>query len=100
MEKLDKKKTILMGVILVVAVVAIFVYLNFFRTFTVTFNVQMGVGIKSQEVRIGEVVEKPEDPTASGYTFLGWYVDGKKYDFSIPVESNLTITAEWEENKN
>lgn len=100
MEKLDKKKTILMGVILVVAVVAIFVYLNFFRTFTVTFNVQMGVGIKSQEVRIGEVVEKPEDPTTSGYTFLGWYVDGKKYDFSTPVESNLTITAEWEENKN
>lgn len=100
MEKLDKKKTILMGVILVVAVVAIFVYLNFFRTFTVTFNVQMGIGIKSQEVRIGEVVEKPEDPTASGYTFLGWFVDGKEYDFSTPVESNLTITAEWEENKN
>ena len=69
-------------------------------TFTVTFNVQMGVGIKSQEVRIGEVVEKPEDPTASGYTFLGWYVDGKEYDFSTPVESNLTITAEWEESKN
>lgn len=98
MAKLDKKKTILMGVIFVVAVAAIFVYLNFFRTFTVTFNVRIGVGIESQEVRIGDTVTKPTDPTASGYTFLGWYVDGKEYDFNTPVESNLTITAEWEEN--
>lgn len=99
MAKLDKKKTILMGVILILAVVAIFVYLNFFRTFTVTFNVRIGAGIPVQEVRVGDTATKPADPTADGYTFLGWYLDGKEYDFTTPVEGNITLTAEWEEQE-
>lgn len=99
MGKLDKKKTILMGIFLVVAVAVVFVYLNYFRTFTVTFNVRIGAGIQAQEVKIGDTVTKPEDPTADGYTFLGWYVDGKEYDFSTPVEGDITITAEWEEQQ-
>lgn len=98
MEKLDKKKTILMGILLLVAVVLIFVYVNYFRTFTVTFNVRIGAGIATQEVRIGDTVTKPTDPTADGYTFLGWYVDGEEYDFNTPVKDDITITAEWEEN--
>lgn len=99
MAKLDKKKTILMGVILILAVVAIFVYLNFFRTFTVTFNVRIGNGIPVQEVRIGHTATEPAEPTADGYTFLGWYLDGKEYDFTTPVEGNITLTAEWEEQE-
>lgn len=98
MEKLDKKKTILMGILLVVAVVFIFVYLNYFRTFTVTFDVRIGAGIEAQEVKVGDTATRPEDPTADGYTFTGWYVDGKEYDFSTPVKEDITITAEWEEN--
>lgn len=98
MKKMDKRKTLLMGVIALIAVVIIFVYLNYFRTFTVTFDVRIGVGIQAQEVKIGSTVTKPEDPTAEGYTFVGWFVDGKEYDFSTPVEKNITITAEWQEN--
>lgn len=98
MPKLDKKKTILTGIVLIIAVVAIFIYWNFFRTFTVTFNVRIGAGIQAQEVKIGDTVTKPTDPTADGYTFLGWYVDGEEYDFNTPVEGNLTITAKWQEN--
>lgn len=98
MPKLDKKKTILTGIVLIIAVVAIFIYWNFFRTFTVTFNVRIGAGIQAQEVKIGDTVTKPVDPTADGYTFLGWYVDGEEYDFNTPVEGNITITAKWQEN--
>ena len=98
MPKLDKKKTILTGIVLIIAVVAIFIYWNFFRTFTVTFNVRIGAGIQAQEVKIGDKVTKPADPTADGYTFLGWYVDGEEYDFNTPVEGNITITAKWQEN--
>ena len=98
MKKLDKKKTILMGILLVVAVVLIFLYLNYFRTFTVTFDVRIGAGIEAQEVKVGDTATRPEDPTEEGYTFLGWYVDGKEYDFSTPVKDDITITAEWEEN--
>ena len=99
MEKLDKKKTILMGVLLLIAVVLIFVYVNYFRTFTVTFDVRIGAGVQAQEVKVGDTVEKPDDPTADGYTFIGWYVDGEEYDFSDPVLADITITAEWEENE-
>lgn len=98
MPKLDKKKTILTGIVLIIAVVAIFIYWNFFRTFTVTFNVRIGAGIQAQEVKIGDTVTKPTDPTADGYTFLGWYVDGEEYDFNTPIEGNITITAKWQEN--
>ena len=98
MKKIDKTKTILMGVSLIIVVAAVFVYLNFFQTFTVEFNVRIGAGIPTQEVRIGEVVEKPEDPNYDGYTFKGWFVDDKEYDFSKPVRSDLIIIAKWEEN--
>ena len=98
MSKLDKKKTIITGILLLVAVVLIFVYVNYFRTFTVTFNVRIGAGIASQEVRIGELVTRPNDPTADGYTFTGWYVGDEEYDFNTPIESDITITAHWEEN--
>lgn len=99
MKKMDKTKTIFMGIGLIIVVVAIFVYLNFFRTFTVEFDVRIGAGIATKEIRIGDTVEKPEDPTADGYTFLGWYVDDEEYDFTTPVKGNLVITAKWEENK-
>ncbi len=98
MEKLDTKKTVLMGVFLLIAVVAIYVYLNFFQTFTVILDVRIGEGLPVQEVRVGQTVAKPEDPTYEGYTFVGWFVDGEEYDFSSPVTSDLEIVAVWEEN--
>ena len=62
---------------------------------TVTFD--DGTNKVAQEVVNGEPVEKPADPVRDGYTFKGWQTaDGKAYDFSAPVTSNLTLTAAWE----
>ena len=49
-------------------------------------------------VKDGDTLSKPEDPSEKGYTFMGWYTDEnftKKYDFSSPVTSDLTLYAHW-----
>ena len=50
------------------------------------------------ELTEGKVV-KPSDPEKEGYKFVGWYVNGKLYDFKEKVGSNITIKARWEKEK-
>ena len=53
-------------------------------------------GSEPVEVLDGATVAKPADPTArAGYTFAGWTVDGKAYDFATPVTSDLKIEQSW-----
>lgn len=52
----------------------------------------------AQSILSGERASKPEAPTATGYTFLDWYVDHSssiKYSFSDPMNADLTIFAKW-----
>lgn len=67
-------------------------------TYTVSFYMNGGAGnIASQTVTSGETAEKPADPTRSGYTFTKWVdPEGAEYDFSAPVQDNLTLKALWE----
>ena len=62
-------------------------------TFTVSFN---GKIVPSQTVNKGECARKPTDPTMDGYTFIGWYNGDELYDFSKPVESDISLNPEWE----
>lgn len=41
-------------------------------------------------------VTKPVDPTRDGYTFKGWYLNGKLYDFNTFVTGDMLLIAEWE----
>ncbi|MBR3073817.1 InlB B-repeat-containing protein, partial [Fibrobacter sp.] len=45
-------------------------------------------------------VAKPDDPTRSGFNFLGWYnADGiTKFDFSAAITANTTAYAKWSVN--
>ena len=45
----------------------------------------------------GKAPQPEKDPVRSGYTFVGWYLDGAEYDFDAPVTRNITLTAVWEE---
>ena len=51
------------------------------------------------EVEDGQPFTQPADPTRDGYTFNGWTLDGKPYDFSQPVTGDITLEAQWEENE-
>ena len=64
--------------------------------FTVYFqNQNIGTKPPVQRIEYGETAVRPEDPSAPGYIFGGWYIDGAEYDFSAPVKRNLTLWAKW-----
>lgn len=67
---------------------------------TVTFNSNGGTAVEAKTIDQGTVVEEVT-PTRAGdtyydtYTFSGWYLNGKKFDFSTVVESDITLIAKW-----
>lgn len=67
---------------------------------TVTFNSNGGTAIEAKTIDQGTLVEEAT-PTRAGdtyydtYTFGGWYLNGKKFDFSTVVESDITLIAKW-----
>ena len=66
---------------------------------TVTFNSDGGTPVEEAKVLRGQKVAKPtDDPTKSGYTFIGWEDADGAYDFSKSVTAPLTLTAKWEKN--
>ncbi|WP_332468283.1 InlB B-repeat-containing protein, partial [Bifidobacterium asteroides] len=43
----------------------------------------------------GRVKRPSPDPTREGYLFDGWFTGQVAYDFSRPVDKDLTLTAHW-----
>ena len=66
--------------------------------YTVSFDSDGGTEVASQSVESGKTATKPSNPTKDGYTFTAWYKGETKYDFSTPVTSNITLTAQWSKN--
>jgi phi13 family phage major tail protein len=65
---------------------------------TVTFDTDGGTAIPDQQVRTGATVEKPADPTKTGYTFDGWYEEDTfttVFNFASPVSVDTTIYAKF-----
>ena len=67
--------------------------------YSVTFNMQgHGDAIAAGAVSIGDAAEEPEAPTASGYSFHGWYEEAgceNEWDFSTVLTGNITLYAKW-----
>lgn len=66
---------------------------------TVTFDTDGGSTAPDKQVRANSKVNKPDDPTRSGYVFAGWYTDEActvAYDFTQPVTDSVTLYAKWE----
>lgn len=69
-------------------------------TCTVTFAYNYGNKgtYETAEVNVGETVDKPSNPSRSGYSFAGWYtkaVGGEKFDFDTEITENITLYAQW-----
>ena len=67
---------------------------------SVTFKAE-GSADSVAKVKYGTSVKEPASPPVKdGYTFLNWVdKDGKTYDFSAAVKENITLTANFHENK-
>lgn len=62
---------------------------------TVSFKTNGGTIIQDVSVKKGNSIKEPEAPTKDGYTFDGWYLDGKKYNFKKGVNGDITLVAKW-----
>lgn len=62
----------------------------------VTFDLNGGSGTREVTIEKGHALSIPTEPTRMGYKFLGWYIDNEKYDFSMKVLEDITLTAKWE----
>ena len=63
----------------------------------ITFDSNGGTSVSSKLVVKGTTVAKPKNPTRSGYTFLGWYLNNTLYNFSKGVYDNITLVAKWQQ---
>lgn len=56
----------------------------------------------TQVIPHGSTATEPAEPVNGGYTFVGWfYMDGtteKAFDFSMPVNKDLSLYAKWSSN--
>ena len=70
------------------------------EVFTITFDSNGGSSVEPVDVVKDSKIEKPENPTKSGYTFKGWYKDAAletEWDFDKDVvTADITLYAKWE----
>ena len=69
------------------------------NTYTVRFDTAGGSSVPEQAIDHGQKVTEPAAPTREGYTFTGWLLDGRPFDFTTSVTGDLTLTAGWQENE-
>ncbi len=63
--------------------------------YTVNFNPNGGSYVRRQVVESGHTATY-KSTYRDGYRFLGWYLNGEKYDFNTPVTKTITLYAKWE----
>ncbi len=65
------------------------------KKYAVIFNENGGSKVSAQFIVEGKNASKPGNPTKNGYTFNGWYLNGKEYNFNTPVKENIILIAKW-----
>ncbi len=71
---------------------------NFDCAHTVSFDCGDLAKKTSKVVEYEGIVTPPDDPTADGYQFKGWYTqenDGELFDFTLPIKEDVTVYAHW-----
>ncbi len=63
---------------------------------TVSFDANGGSNVQIQEIEIGSMAKKPENPTKTGYEFHGWYLKDEEWSFSEnKVTDDIELKAKW-----
>ncbi len=66
------------------------------KKYTVTFNTNGGSAVASQTVEEGKNAVQPAAPARAGFVFKGWHLGNAAYNFASPVNSDITLVAQWE----
>ena len=65
--------------------------------YSVRFEDGFGNEVETVSVQSGKLINEPSTPVKNGYRFLGWYFEGKKWDFSDSIViDNMVLVAKWE----
>lgn len=64
--------------------------------YTVTFDSNEGSAVAEQSVVYNGTATEPEQPTRTGYTFVGWFNGDTEYEFSTPILYDIELTAKWD----
>lgn len=97
-----KARRILLLEIIIVLLILLILFvvianLNSHNEYKVTFITNTNTNIDSIYVKEGDLELEPDVIlTKDGYTFTGWYLNSKKYDFKEPIRKDITLEAHWE----
>lgn len=67
--------------------------------YIVSFNRDNGDSVIKRKVKENELVSEIKAGNKSGYTFVEWQLNGKKYDFNTPVTKDIILTAKWKKGE-
>ena len=67
--------------------------------YNVTFKYDNGTEDKVVTIEENTKVEKPANPTKKGYTFKGWYLNDKYFNFDNLINQDLTLVAKYTKNQ-
>ena len=98
MNSKTKTTVIVLICIAIISIFAAFILMGN-KTYKVSFNSNGGSYVTSQTVKKGQKVNKPNDPTRDGYTFVEWQLDEKTYNFNSAVSSDITLDAVWSQDE-
>lgn len=65
------------------------------KTYSISFKVD-GKTVSTRKIKEGNKIVLPSNPTKTGYTFKGWYSNGKLVTNNTKVTKNMTVTASWD----
>lgn len=63
--------------------------------YRVSFNSNGGSLISSQVIKKSNRAVVPKTPIRKGYTFVGWYYEGKLFDFNTKITHDYVLIAKW-----
>ena len=67
--------------------------------YTISFNSDGGTAVNSITQDYNTAVTAPADPSKTGYTFDGWYLNNVKYTFTTMPAENIELKAKWNANQ-
>lgn len=69
------------------------------KIYTVSFDTNGGEKLDDRLVKDGTSLTDIKKPTRSGYTFVEWQLNGKKYDENDVIKSDIKLKAVWKKNE-
>lgn len=68
------------------------------KTYIVSFDTMGGSSVEKQTVASNSNIERPQNPTKEGYTFIGWEKNYATFNFNQKIKSDLVLVAKWQKD--